>query len=74
MPMAIIAFRRLGPRTVTMTMASKMLGKARTTSMNRMSKESSQPPKNPATTPTRVPMPVAMATAARPAVNEILAP
>src|SRR5919202_607865 len=64
MPIASIAFGRLGPRTETTTMASRMLGKARMTSIKRMSTESGQRPKNPATSPMRAPAEVAIATAA----------
>ncbi|SIA60156.1 Uncharacterised protein [Mycobacteroides abscessus subsp. abscessus] len=35
-PMAIIVFVRLGPKTATMVNASKMSGKAKKTSMTRM--------------------------------------
>src|SRR5215217_2713747 len=73
MPIASIAFGRLGPSTETMTMASRMLGKDRITSMRRISTESGQRPTYPATTPMMVPTPVAIATAASPAVSEILA-
>jgi hypothetical protein len=45
MPMASIAFLRLGPRMETITMASRMLGKASRMSISRISIESAQPPK-----------------------------
>src|SRR5215208_1515346 len=44
MPIASIAFGKLGPRTETTTMASRMLGKARMTSISRMSTEPGHQP------------------------------
>ena len=62
MPIAIIAFRRFGPSIPAITIASTSPGSANMRSTNRISRLSSQPPKNPESSPSVTPITKAILT------------
>ena len=74
MAIATRALNRLRPAAVTIAIASSNEGKARTTSMRRMSPLSAQPVTNPAIAPIAVPMTIAKVTAPSPTVSDVRAP
>ena len=73
-PTAIATFSRPGPRMVTMMSARRIPGNASSTSTSRMSARSTQPPRIPATSPTRPPDTIAIATAAKPIESDARPP
>ena len=66
--------QRLGFRMATSAMASSRVGKAIMMSVKRMSSVSTQPPKKPASAPTRVPMATASKLASTPTIRLTRAP
>ena len=75
MPMASIAFWRFGPSTAVIAMASTSEGNASSASMARMITLSIQlPPQYPATSPSRVPIIIAIDVEMIPTWSEIWPP
>src|SRR5712692_7243347 len=70
----MIALVRLGPSAPAIAIARIRAGKARKTSVRRMSASSTRPPLYPATSPTTVPKTPADATTTTPMMSEIRAP
>ncbi len=71
---ANIALMKFGPRAAAMAIASSSGGNARKTSVTRMMTSSIQPPRNPATAPSGVPMITATRTTSRPIDSEVRVP
>ena len=74
MPIARMALPMPVPSTAMMPIASRMAGKANSTSMLRMMTASDQPPKNPAISPDTPPATSAKVTEMSPTSSEIWAP
>ena len=74
MPIAIWALMRPEPRTVTMMIARRRLGKLSITSMKRIRMLSVRPPAYPAIAPMMVPMTIANPTVTKPIQSETRAP
>ena len=74
MPIAIIAFRRFGPSSPAITIASTSPGSANMMSTRRISSESTLPPKKPERRPSETPSTKAMPTEMAPTCSETWAP
>ena len=74
MPIAIIAFRRFGPSSPAITIASTRPGRANIMSTRRISSESTLPPKKPERRPSETPRTKAMPTEIAPTCSETWAP
>ncbi len=74
MPIAIIAFRRFGPSSPAITIASTSPGSANMRSTKRIRTLSSQPPKKPASRPSVTPSTKAMLTEITPTCSDTWAP
>ncbi len=73
-PTAISAAIWLRPSTAIIAMANRIAGSASSTSTNRISVASRQPPKNPATSPIGTPITAAIITAPAAVSSEVRAP